>query len=144
MLQNLVWQFDLENIRWSELEHLYHVAPLGNKTAEGLSIAFSNSRYTCIISDGPQYIAAGRVLADGIDCAYVCDIAIHPDYQGLGLGKRIVTELVLLSQGHKKIILYSVPGKEGFYQKLGFRRMTTAMAIFEDQTSAQANGYITD
>ncbi|CAD5374038.1 hypothetical protein RA210_U480001 [Rubrivivax sp. A210] len=40
--------------------------------------------------------------------------------------------MVQLSSGHKKIILYSVPGKEGFYKKLGFLRMLTAMAIFRD------------
>ena len=35
------------------------------------------------------------------------------------------------SRDHKKIILYSVPGKEGFYKKLGFLKMLTAMAIFK-------------
>jgi hypothetical protein len=49
---------------------------------------------------------------------------------------------VRLSAGHKKIILYSVPGREAFYESFGFRRMTTAMAIFEDPESAFARGYI--
>ena len=40
--------------------------------------------------------------------------------------------LVEASHGHKKIILYSVPGKEGFYRKLGFMHLLTAMAIFDD------------
>jgi len=33
-------------------------------------------------------------------------------------------------------------GKEGFYRKFGFGRMTTAMAIFEDQALAMERGYI--
>jgi hypothetical protein len=37
-----------------------------------------------------------------------------------------------------------VPGKEPFYRQLGFRRMCTAMAIFEDQAAAAARGYIQD
>jgi hypothetical protein len=49
---------------------------------------------------------------------------------------------VRLSAGHKKIIIYSVPGKEAFYESFGSRRMTTAMAIFEDPESAFARGYI--
>jgi hypothetical protein len=48
------------------------------------------------------------------------------------------------SRGHRKIILYAVPGKEGFYRKLGFRRMTTAMAIFDDQAGAMARGYVNE
>jgi hypothetical protein len=49
---------------------------------------------------------------------------------------------VRLSAGHKKIIIYSVPGKEAFYESFASRRMTTAMAIFEDPESAFARGYI--
>lgn len=67
-----------------------------------------------------------------------------PGYQGRGLGKAIVTKLVGLSSGHKKIILYSVPGKEGFYRKLGFMRLLTAMAIFDDQAGAIARGHLGD
>lgn len=56
----------------------------------------------------------------------------------------IVARLVELSRGHKKIILYAVPGKESFYKKLGFKRMSTAMAIFEDQAVAMERGYVND
>jgi citrate lyase synthetase len=50
------------------------------------------------------------------------------------LGKKIVLKLTELSTGHKKIILYAYPGKEAFYKKLGFKRILTAMAIFENQS----------
>ena len=87
-------------------------------------------------------VATGRVLADGRDCAYLCDIAILPSYQGQCLGKEMVGRLLRLSSGHKKIILYSVPGKEAFYEGFGFRRMLTAMAIFEDPAAATTKGYL--
>ncbi len=35
-------------------------------------------------------------------------------------------------------------GKEGFYRKLGFRRMLTAMAKFEDQDRAVRTGLVED
>jgi hypothetical protein len=54
----------------------------------------------------------------------------------------MVGRLVQLSSGHRKINLYAVPGKETCYEGFGFRRMTTAMAIFEDPTKAYANGYL--
>lgn len=50
--------------------------------------------------------------------------------------------LVARSRCHRKIFLYAVPGKESFYAGLGFRRMTTAMAIFDDQAGALARGYL--
>lgn len=53
-----------------------------------------------------------------------------------------VARLVELSRGHKKIILYAVPGKEPFYRRFGFWRMRTAMAIFADQPLAAQRGYL--
>jgi ribosomal protein S18 acetylase RimI-like enzyme len=67
---------------------------------------------------------------------------VLPEYQGYGIGKGIVSRLVELSSGHRKIILYAAPGKDTFYRKLGFRRMLTAMAIFQDQAQAHARGLI--
>jgi ribosomal protein S18 acetylase RimI-like enzyme len=77
-----------------------------------------------------------------MDCSYICDIAVHPSHQGFGIGKDIVSRLVDLSKGHKKIILYVVPGKEPFYRKLGFKRMATAMAIFQNQAQALERGLL--
>ena len=86
----------------------------------------------------------GRPVEDGGDTSYLCDIAVHPDFQGKGLGVALVEKLKEMSAGHRKIILYANPGKEGFYQKLGFRRMRTAMAIFRDRDHAVRTGLIED
>ena len=136
------WRDSLDNLNWDELSTLYRIAPLGDKSVENLKTAFGNSLYKCFVYDNDCLIGVGRVLADGVDCAYICDVAVHPDYQGTGLGKKIVSRLVELSQHHKKIILYAVAGKEPFYQKLGFKRMNTAMAIFQNQTLAIETGLI--
>lgn len=71
-------------------------------------------------------------------------MAVLPSHQGSGLGKQIVAYLVGESRGHKKIILYAVPGKERFYQRFGFLRMNTAMAIFENEQQARERGYLSD
>jgi predicted N-acetyltransferase YhbS len=69
---------------------------------------------------------------------------VLPSHQGTGLGKKMVGDLVERSRGHKKIILYAVPGREPFYKKFGFLRMKTAMAIFADQQAHLERGYLTD
>lgn len=141
---SLQWSDNISELDWEELAALYRAAPLGTKTAADLETAFSNSRYRCLVRQDGRLVGAGRVLADGVDCAYVCDVALLPSHQGLGLGREIVQRLVRLSQGHKKIILYSVPGKEPFYRKLGFRRLLTAMAIFENEAQAIARGHLAE
>lgn len=140
----VTWSYSPDAVDWAELEALYRAAPLGNKTSTGLKTVFTNSRYCCFAREGGKLIGAGRALADGVDCSYICDVAVLPNYQGTGIGKEIVAKLVSFSEGHKKIILYSVPGKEPFYRKFGFRRMLTAMAIFENQPQALEGGYISE
>ncbi len=136
------WTDDLARIDWQELEALYRAAPLGDKSAAELRLVFENSRFRVFAMEGGAPVGAGRVLADGCDCAYLCDIAVLPSHQGEGLGKEIVARLLHLAASHRKIILYAVPGKEPFYEAFGFRRMTTAMAIFENQGRAHQRGYL--
>jgi citrate lyase synthetase len=100
--------------------------------------------FRCFVRENGKLVAAGRALADGVDCSYICDIAVMPSHQGTGLGKAVVQRLVDLSRGHKKIILYAVPGKEPFYRKFGFLRMKTAMAIFDNQQQQLERGYLSN
>ena len=141
-MENLSWVYDQSSIDWEQLSELYRIAPLGEKLARGLEIVFSNSKFKCFIFDESKLIGVGRALADGIDCSYICDVAIHPEYQGLSLGRQIISKLIKLSDGHKKIILYANPGKEGFYSKLGFKPMNTAMAIFNNEQYAIEVGLV--
>ena len=138
----VVWSESLTALDWQELETLYRVAPLGIKNARDLETVFRNSRYHCFAYEDGKLVAAGRALADGVDTSYICDVALLPSHQGLGLGKEVVQRLMKLSAGHKKILLYAVPGKEGFYRKFGFLRMRTAMAVFENPAQAIERGHV--
>lgn len=141
---NINWRFHQDNINWQELSELYRIALLGQKSAADLKIVYSNSRFKCFVFDGSTLVGAGRALADGLDCAYIGDVAIHPEYQGRGLGTEVVKSLIQQSEGHKKIILYANPGKEGFYSNLGFKKMNTAMAIFQNEAQALERGTISE
>lgn len=140
----LKWNHTTDCVDWNELSALYRAAPLGHKTPLHLQTVFSSSMFKCFVYENNRLVGAGRALADGADCSYICDIAVLPSHQGTGLGKQIVGHLVERSRGHKKIILYAVPGKESFYKKFGFLRMNTAMAIFENQQQQLELGYLSD
>jgi ribosomal protein S18 acetylase RimI-like enzyme len=141
-MQKFSWVYEQSAIDWEQLSTLYRIAPLGHKPAGDLKTVFSNSKFKCFIFENQKLIGVGRALADGLDCSYICYVAIHPKYQGIGLGRDIIKQLIKLSFGHKKIILYASPGKEGFYSKLGFKKMNTAMAIFSNEPQAIAVGLV--
>jgi citrate lyase synthetase len=46
----------------------------------------------------------------------------YAKYQGISFWRKIIEQLIDFSKGHKKIILYANPEKEGFYSKLGFKK----------------------
>jgi GNAT superfamily N-acetyltransferase len=138
------WTDDVGTVSFAELSELYRVAPLGSKPPEALATVFGNSMFCCFAYAGGALTGAGRVLADGLDCAYIADVAVHPDHQGRGLGTEIIRRLVDLSRGHKKIILYANPGSEAFYRKLGFLHMNTAMAIWHDPARAVESGVLSE
>jgi hypothetical protein len=71
------WVYEQSVIDRTALSELYRIAPLGDKKA----LAFSNSRYKCFVVEDGLLIGAGRAVADGIDCSYLCDIAVHPEFQ---------------------------------------------------------------
>jgi ribosomal protein S18 acetylase RimI-like enzyme len=138
------WVYEDSAVDWGELSELYRIAPLGLKSPKDLATVFSNSRFKCFVYASEELVGAGRALADGLDCSYIADVAVHPEFQGKGLGKAIIGKLVALSKGHKKIILYANPGTEGFYQNIGFHRMNTAMAIWRNQEQAIKAGLISE
>lgn len=133
---------DIATVDLDELSTLYRLAPLGDKPPRALETVFGNSMFGCFAYAGAALAGAGRVLADGLDCAYIADVAVHPDHQGRGLGSELIRRLVGLAAGHKKIILYANPGTEAFYRGLGFLRMNTAMAIWNDPDRALASGLL--
>ena len=139
---SLRWTQSIDELDWEALAAFYRAAPLGDKNPQGLKTAFTHSMFKFLVYENDKLVGAGRALADGVDCSYICDVAVLPSHQGTGLGREIVARLVEASRGHRKIILYAVPGKEGFYEKLGFARMNTAMAIFQNQAQAVERGYV--
>ncbi len=138
----LIWIYEDTHIDWEELANLYRIAPLGNKNPDDLRIAFSNSMYKCFVYDGNTLIGVGRAVADGVDVSYLCDVAVHPEYQRRGIGKQIVRKLLEFSKGHNKILLFASMGKEPFYKQLDFDKMTTAMAIFKNRERVLKMGLI--
>ncbi len=102
--------------------------------------AFEASHTTVFVYHADRLIGFGRAISDGSYQAAIYDCAVLPEFQGKGIGKMIMKNI--LSQiSHCNIILYATPGKEGFYQKLGFRKMKTGMAHFKKSESMKERGF---
>jgi GNAT superfamily N-acetyltransferase len=86
--------------------------------------AFEASHTTAFVYHADRLIGFGRAISDGAYQATIYDCAVLPEFQGKGVGK-IIMKNILPRISHCNVILYATPGKEGFYQTLGFLRMKT-------------------
>ena len=102
--------------------------------------AFEASHSTVFVYHAGRLIGFGRAISDGAYQAAVYDCAVLPEYQGKGIGRTIMTN-ILQQVNHCNVILYASPGKEGFYETLGFRKMRTGMALFKAGDAMKERGF---
>ena len=95
-----------------------------NFAQHDLEKAIKNSWYSNSIYDSDKLIGFGRVIADGIHHAFIVDLIIRPDYQGKGLGSKLLHNLVAKCKeaNIRDIQLFAAKDKYGFYEKFGFEK----------------------
>lgn len=97
-----------------------------NFAEEQVSKSIENSIYDIVVKDNGQTIAMGRLIGDGI-YYLIADIVVKPEYQGKGIGSRIIDKLLIYVDantpigGRSSIQLIAEKGKEEFYMKKGFK-----------------------
>jgi ribosomal protein S18 acetylase RimI-like enzyme len=87
-----------------------------------------------------RLVGFGRAISDGVYQAAIYDCAVLPEFQRMGIGTTIMKN-ILLRISHCNAILYASPGKEGFYQTHGFRKMKTGMAHFKKGVAMRERGF---
>jgi GNAT superfamily N-acetyltransferase len=76
--------------------------------------------------DGERLVGTARSLSDGGQNALIATVVVHPAYQGLGVGERMV-HLLTDEWDQVRFSLTSAPGLTGWYEKLGFLPDPNAM-----------------
>lgn len=132
--------FDSSAIDWTIVADTLRQVGMAHHAPEVHRQAFASSHTTVFASIDGQLVGFGRAISDGAYQSAIYDVAVRPEVQGQGVGKLILdTILTHLPRGN--IILYASPGKEGFYETLGFRRMKTGMALFEHAETMAEKGF---
>ena len=77
-----------------EYRDLRRLSGLSEKTEEAAARGLPNTLFAVVVEREGKAIGMGRVTGDGGTAYQVVDIAVLPEHQGKGLGKRIVSALV--------------------------------------------------
>ncbi|WP_231717053.1 GNAT family N-acetyltransferase [Desulfosarcina ovata] len=137
---NIQIKTECTDIDWGTVPEILKSVGMAHYSPEKHRQAFEASCCTIFLYDGEDLIGFGRAISDGAYQAVVYDVAILEKYQGHGFGKRIIQE-ILSRVSNCHVILYASPGKEGFYEKYGFRRMKTGMASFLNKDAMAKRGF---
>lgn len=118
---------DLDTINWQQVSDLFDKVGWEERPLDVIAKAFKRSTYTFFIfDDGNNIIAFGRTMDDGHFYALLVDIVVDPDYQGQGLGTKIVNTLQEQVKEYFFVTLTSAPGKDEFYERIGWKKQKSA------------------
>ncbi|HEY9640262.1 MAG TPA: GNAT family N-acetyltransferase [Coleofasciculaceae cyanobacterium] len=110
-----------------------------DRRLEDWAVAIANSKPVVTVKDGDRLIGFARATSDGIYRATIWDVAIHPDYQGAGLGRKLV-ETVLMHPHVNRVerVYLMTTNQQHFYERIGFEcNSTTTMVLFNQPVSQE-------
>lgn len=104
--------------------------PRPTQDKERIQKMYDSSNLIVTAWDNDILVGVSRSITDWAWSCYLADLAIHPDYQKGGIGKKLI-DLTKEKVGDQvMILLLSVPTAMTYYPKVGFTKEDRAFAIF--------------
>ena len=108
-------------------------AGMGPRSIEGAEKVLGRELFSVLlehVSTG-EIVGMGRIVGDGGTVFHVCDMAVLPDYQRMGGGSLIMSEIMSFIEREAPPDSYVnlMADVDGFYEKWGF-----------EKTSPRSNG----
>jgi N-acetylglutamate synthase-like GNAT family acetyltransferase len=75
-------------------------------------------RFLIAVTASGEIIGCGQVKPHGENIREIASLAVKPDYQGKGIARSIITQLIVSNQ--KPLYLMCRSSLEAFYKKFGF------------------------
>lgn len=117
----------LEGLTPERITTLYRRAPLHRTVGSRENVWRMFEQASLVLTAWHQghLVGIARVLSDGVLQSYLCDLAVEPDVQGLGVGRRLIDAVLERCEG-TDLMLRDSDISAGFYERIGFRRAENA------------------
>ena len=109
-----------------EFTELWETVWGNGPSPEQTRLAMEHTLFRVSVFDGPQIVAMARMIGDmGLDY-YIKDVIVRPEYQGQGIGRMLIGEILQFVNDHGVegteifVELCAMPDKIPFYEKFGF------------------------
>ncbi len=107
---------------------------LSEKSSEAAERGLANTTYGVSLLRGGEVVGMGRIVGDGGCFHFVVDIAVVPELQGRGLGKRIMDALDAWLRANAlptaHVSLFADGEAKHLYAKYGFAQSEHSVGMF--------------
>ncbi|NJM62197.1 MAG: GNAT family N-acetyltransferase [Oscillatoriales cyanobacterium RU_3_3] len=126
---------DRDRVELPQIQELFKAAAFWarERKIEDWEIAIANSEPVVTVWDGERTIGFARATSDGIYRATIWDVAIHPDYQGAGLGRKLVQTVLSHPRMCRVERIYLMTTyQQSFYERIGFQYNASTTMVLEN------------
>ena len=123
---NIRYINEIDEVDWQQVSKIFSVIGWGERSPKNVKSAFQKSSFTRFAYLDNELVGMGRTVDDGMYYGWIVDLAILPEHQGKGIGTYILKELEKDLKPLCTTMLTAAPGKNGFYEKLGWLKQTAA------------------
>jgi N-acetylglutamate synthase-like GNAT family acetyltransferase len=131
---------DKSKVDFEQLQNLFVKTAFWarSRNMDDLKMAISNSNPVVTVWDGDHLIGFARATSDGVYRAGIWDVVVDPDYQGVGLGRKLV-ETVLSHPLVSKVerVYLTTTHQQSFYERIGFERNETTTMVLHNSKSTE-------
>jgi predicted N-acetyltransferase YhbS len=117
---------------------LYRASTLGERRPvddpERMAAMLQNANLVITAWDEDQLVGISRALTDFVYTTYLADLAVHLDYQRLGIGKELIRQTQAACSPLTRIILIAAPAAEPYYPHIGFTHHPQAWMLNPGET----------
>ena len=117
----------LDGLTPARILTLYRRAPLMRSVHDPKEVEAMFAAATFVLSawHGDRLVGLARVLSDGVLFSYLCDLAVEPDVQGVGIGRALIDGVLERCKG-TELVLRDSEISTPFYERTGFKRVRNA------------------
>lgn len=103
---------------------------------DATEVALSNSLFCVVAMENGNIVGVGRIVGDDGLYFYIQDLIVQPEFQGKGIGKQLMVELMSYIKANAKsgafAGLMAAKGLEKYYKSFGFKtRNQVAPGMFQ-------------
>jgi ribosomal protein S18 acetylase RimI-like enzyme len=115
-----------------QLKNLFNLTAFwaNDRAIEDLETAIHYSDPVITVWNGEHLIGHARATSDGIYRAAIWDVIVHPDYQGAGLGRKLVETVIAHPRVNRVERVYLMTtNQQKFYERIGFEENPTTTML---------------